>query len=101
MTHTPILGDTTTATIDAATLLTVRTAIEASTDSNPTIKDIDVGAYAATTGSCTETAAHVGMKVTMNHTGTEKCYTHVHPEEHNVYDCSYWGGKLMVVFRLL
>ena len=79
--------------MEPSTLLTVKTAIEASTDPNPFIKDIDVGAYKAVTGHCKETWAHRGMKVTMNHTGTEQCYTHVHPQEHDVYDFSYWGGK--------
>ena len=73
-------SDSTDASIKAA----IETAILASTDSNTNIIDINVK------DDCSGNS--VGAKVSVTKTDdTVLCYEHTHPDEHGVFDFTYWS----------
>lgn len=70
--------------IDAATLITLQTALSTSTDTNLYVRDITLNGGA----TCVDTASEtVGAQIQIG----DECFEHVHPHEDDVRDFSLWA----------
>jgi cullin-associated NEDD8-dissociated protein 1 len=69
--------------LDSTTAATIRAALSSSTDSNPVVRDIVLSG-----ASCDASDdATIGASIQVGGT----CFTHVHPDLHNVHDFSFWS----------
>lgn len=66
---------------DPVVLDTLVQTLSESTDPNPTLRDIIIQGI-----NCTKHVFPIGAQVQID----DQCFTHVHPNLHNVYDFSYW-----------
>ena len=71
--------------------VTIVAALDASTDANPHVLDLDMTAHMAAnpTASCTDDSTS-GWAVEVQSGGGSFCYEHVHPDSYNVFDFSYF-----------
>ena len=67
---------------DTDTYNTLHDALAGSTDPNPYVRDIVLQG-----DNCIPDEYTIGAQIQV---GISKCFTHVHPDLHNVYDFSYW-----------
>jgi len=78
--------DTETTLSDAATKSTILSALQASTDANPYVRDVDVVGHAGGTTCDASDAAAIGMKINVG----SNCYENTHVNNYDVFDASPW-----------
>ena len=95
-------GDAPTATVFTdATGTTIITALDASADANPNVRDLDMTAYMAenTGGSSVCTDGSSSGWAVQSAIGSV-CYEQIHPDSYNVFDFSYFrcAQSLVICF---